>query len=252
MDLSKYRMTFDIHTHTVYSHGFLKPHGKGTIEENVRAAADKGLEAIAISDHGPGHLFYGVRRTQIPEMRREIERLKPLFPHMKIYLSVEANVVMNKGNCLDVRPGEFALYDFVIAGYHFGTRRGNMVGNFLESHGVATAGARKRLSEKNTEMMVDAVLKNKLKVLTHPGDKGEFDIGLVAKACAKQGTWMEISTWHDHMTVDEIKTAMKEDVKFIISSDAHTPERVGSFEGGLERALEAGLPIERIVNIAER
>lgn len=63
---------------------------------------------------------------------------------------------------------------------------------------------------------------------------------------------MEISTWHSHLTVEEIRTAMKEDVKFVISSDAHTPDRVGSFEGGLARAFEAGLPLERIVNIEER
>ena len=75
---------------------------------------------------------------------------------------------------------------------------------------------------------------------------------LIAKACAKKGTWMEISTWHDHMTVEEIRIAMKEDVKFIISSDAHTPDRVGSFIGGLERAFEAGLPLDRIVNVVER
>ena len=43
---------------------------------------------------------------------------------------------------------------------------------------------------------------------------------------------------------------MKEDVRFIISSDAHKPERVGTFEGGLKRALAAGLDPERIVNIA--
>ncbi|MEI3518260.1 MAG: hypothetical protein V8R14_02020 [Clostridia bacterium] len=38
---------------------------------------------------------------------------------------------------------------------------------------------------------------------------------------------MEINTWHGHMTVDEIKIAAQvEGVKFIISSDAHTPDRV--------------------------
>ena len=62
---------------------------------------------------------------------------------------------------------------------------------------------------------------------------------------------MEISTWHSHLTVEEIKIAMKEDVQFIISSDAHTPNRVGSFTGGLMRAAEAGLDLNRIVNVEE-
>ena len=92
--------------------------------------------------------------------------------------------------------------------------------------------------------------RNRLKILTHPGDKGDFDIERIARACGETGTWMEISTWHSHLTVEEIRTAMKDErVQFVISSDAHTPDRVGSFRGGLDRALEAGLPTERIVNI---
>ena len=38
-------------------------------------------------------------------------------------------------------------------------------------------------------------------------------------------------------------------VNFIISSDAHTPDRVGDFKAGIERAEEAGLDLSRIVNI---
>ena len=252
MDASKYRMTFDIHTHTTFSHGTIRPHGKGTIEENVQAAIDQGLSEIAISDHGPGHLFYGMKRKDVPVMRAEIQRLREKYPQIRIWLSVEANVINNGGNCLDVRPEEMDQFDFVLAGYHFGTRKGHMLGNFRDAHHLSLPGERKRLLRDNTEMTVNAVLRNNLKVLTHPGDKGQFDMELIAKACAKKGTWMEISTWHDHMTVEEIRIAMKEDVRFIISSDAHTPDRVGSFIGGLERAFEAGLPLDRIVNVVER
>ena len=64
---------------------------------------------------------------------------------------------------------------------------------------------------------------------------------------------MEINNSHKHMSVDEIKIAMKEkDVKFVIGSDAHSPEWVGTFEKGLARAFEAGLSVDRIVNIVER
>ena len=98
-------------------------------------------------------------------------------------------------------------------------------------------------------MTIAALYENDLKILTHPGDKGRFDIAAIAKACEETETLMEISTWHSHLTVEEIKTAAKADVKFVVSSDAHTPDRVGSFAGGVERALQAGLDIERIVNI---
>ena len=47
----QYRMTYDHHTHTIYSHG------KGTIEDNVKTAAAKGLSSIAITDHGVVQAF---------------------------------------------------------------------------------------------------------------------------------------------------------------------------------------------------
>lgn len=252
IDFSKYRMTFDFHTHTIYSPGIIKPHGKGLMEENVQEAIRKGLSAIAISDHGPGHFLYGEKREKIPEMQAEIQRLREKYPEIQIYLSVEANVMKYHDNWLDLLPEEFDNYDFVLAGYHFGTFHANMVGNWLDNMGLRLPGTRNALMGVNTEMNVNAIRRNNLKLLTHPGDKGKVDMAAVAKACAETDTWMEISTWHSHLTVEEIRIAMKEDVKFVISSDAHTPDRVGSFEGGLARAFEAGLPLDRIVNVVEK
>ena len=63
---------------------------------------------------------------------------------------------------------------------------------------------------------------------------------------------MEINMKHPHLTTEEIRVAAKRDVKFIISSDAHRPENVGLYEGGLQRALAAGLDPGRIVNIRRR
>ena len=65
--IKQYRMVYDHHTHTIYSHG------KGTILDNVRAAAAaKGIRSIAITDHGPGHLTYGIKMEQLPQMRKDI------------------------------------------------------------------------------------------------------------------------------------------------------------------------------------
>ena len=77
-----YIMTFDYHTHTVYSHG------KGTIRDNVEEARRKGLSEIAISDHGPGHLTYGIKRSAIPKMREEIDRINSEYDDIKVYLRV--------------------------------------------------------------------------------------------------------------------------------------------------------------------
>lgn len=235
----EYIMTFDYHTHTVFSHG------RGSIRDNVQEARSKGLEAIAISDHGPGHLTYGIKRSALPEMRNQIDELNKEFDDIDIYLSVEANI-LKTGNHLDVTKDEFKDYDFVIGGYHYGVTKGYCISNWLSNRGIMNF---KKLMVKNTDMTVKAIYENDLKILTHPGDKGPFDTMELAKACSDRGTWMEISTHHKNLTVEQIKISAKTDVLFVISSDAHIPQRVGTFEGGLARAMEAGLDPERIVNI---
>lgn len=256
IDFSKYRMTFDYHTHTLYSPGVTRftPHGKGTMEENVQAAISKGLDEIAISDHGPGHMFYGMKKSKIGEMQDEILRLREKYPHIKIHFSVESNILFRKkGNCLDLSNDAAEEFDFILAGYHLGTRGSNMIGNWSDNHKLTFPNEKRRLLRENTFMTLKALRENNIKILTHPGDKGMFDIELIARACAEQGTWMEINNTHKHMSVDEIKIAMKEkDVKFVIGSDAHSPEWVGTFEKALARAFEAGLTIDRIVNIVEK
>ena len=98
-------------------------------------------------------------------------------------------------------------------------------------------------------MILRALYENKIDILTHPGDKGPFDIEDIAKACADTGTLIEINGKHTHLTVEEIKIAARYEVSFVIGSDAHIPEKVGEFKEQLSRALHAGLDPERIVNI---
>lgn len=247
--IAKYRMVFDHHTHTIYSHG------KGTIEDNVKEAVAKGLESIAITDHGPGHLTYGIDRNKLPEMRAEIDALQGKYPQIKILLGVEANTLRMEP-FLDVAPEERTYYDILLAGYHFGILHAGMVPNYLNKHAGLFGGEQSGLKVKNTAMILDALYYNEehgnhIDVLTHPGDKGPFDIADIARACADTGTFIEINDKHHHLTVEEIKLAAAFDVKFIIGSDAHIPTKVGSFEGPLKRAFEAGLEPERIVNIKE-
>lgn len=257
-----YRMMFDYHTHTTYSHGTIRPHGKGTVEENVQAAIERGLTELAISDHGPGHVFYGIKRNKIDDLRRDIDESQKKHPEIKLWMSCETNLV-DTGNHLDVSPEEAKKFDFLIGGYHYGVPGCHSVQNWLLARrhyqmggdnglDMETSARYEKMREINTEMYIKALRENDLRILTHPGDKGPVDIREIAKVCAETDTWMEINTWHMHLTTEEIKIAMQEDVKFVISSDAHSPNRVGSYLKGLERAFEAGLDPERIVNIARK
>ena len=239
---SQYRMIYDHHTHTTFSHG------KGSIEDNVKVAVEKGLKSIAITDHGPGHLTYGIDREKIKVMREEIERLKLVYPQIEILLGVEANT-LRVAPYIDLTEEDKKELDIVLAGYHFGILRAGMIPNYINSHTGLLGGEGSSLKVANTAMILNALYENDIAVLTHPGDKGPFDIEDIAKACADTDTMIEINAKHKHLTIDEIKIASKYDVKFVIGSDAHISSKVGSFEEPLMRALQAGLDPERIINI---
>ena len=181
-------------------------------------------------------------------MRAEIDRLKEVYPEIDLYLSVEANV-LNCGNHVDVNAEDLKYLDFLHAGYHYGVLHGYCVGNWLDFRHAYPESWGKKMLVKNTDMCVKCIYENDLKIFTHPGDKGRFDIDEIAKACEDKGTWLEINMKHPFLDYEGIKTASKYDVSFVISSDAHRPENVGLYEGGLGRAYIARLDFDRIVNI---
>lgn len=254
----RFHMRYDVHTHTTFSHG------KGSIEDNVKVAVEKGLSMIGIADHGPGHVTYGVKRSDFPVMRAEIDRLKPQYPNIEIKLGVEANIINPSGH-LDISTDEEAILDYVLAGYHYGIfgeapirAAGIHVKNFWDNRwkkgkqGEPPGRGSLRQRNRNTELVIKAIHENRIWVLTHPGDKGLFDLLPIAKACEETGTLMEISTWHEAPTTDELRNLAKTEARFIISSDAHSPHRVGTFAPGLARALSAGIDPARIDNLEEK
>ena len=248
IDNIKYSLDTDLHTHTSYS----RNHSLSSIEDNVLAAREKGIRKLGISDHGPGHIFYGIRRQDVPRMREEIRMLNEKYDDIEILLGVEANIV-NKNGMLDVRPEEFPEYDYVIAGYHYGVVGRNPIGSML-NHGnnilrTKTKGESIKLMRRNTEYIVKALKKNDIAILTHPGDKAAVDLLEIAVVCAKTNTLVEINTWHSSLSAEDIKTMALTDCQFIISSDAHSADRVGDFISGVRLALDAGLDLTRIVNL---
>lgn len=224
-------------------------HGKGRIIDNVRAASERGLRELAITDHGPSD-FYGLDPKRIPEMRADIEEAMRAYPDVKVWLGVEADIV-DSANGLDVAAADFADYDFVNAGYHY-VPNCNMACNFASFHTPISQKAKEKLRKENTARIVKALENNKIKILTHPGDKAYINEEEVAAACERTGTLVEINARHKHPNADDLKIYKKYDVKFVISSDAHKPEYVGRYAESLALAFEAGIEVERIVNIEER
>ena len=235
----------DLHTHTVYSHG------KGTILENAEAASAAGLSVLGIADHGPGHKGFGMKLSDVPSMRKDIEEAKKRFPELNIRLGIEANII-NRSGALDITKEEAKLFDYVIAGYHYGVfgeepLRACLVhagGFWYRLSGTQSSAARAR----NTGLVISAIEQNDIKIISHPGEKASFDIEAIARCCEKHGVLMEINDHHSCLTTEGIRTAGRFNVSFILGSDAHYPKNVGKVDKALKRAAESGLDLSRIIN----
>jgi putative hydrolase len=244
----KYRIIGDYHTHTIYSRVGPYFHGKGKVIDNAAAAVSKGLEELAITDHGPAD-FYGLDLKNVPKVRSDIAEAAVKYPDLKIFLGVEADIV-DSPNGLDVNPEQFELFDFVNAGYHY-VPNCHMISNWLAFRFPCPAAVKEKLRRQNTEIIIRALKNNKIRILTHPGDKAYIDEHAVAKACEETGTLIEINVRHRHPDKKDLLIYAGYDVSFVIDSDAHSPDKVGRHIKSLQLAISAGISPDRIVNIRE-
>lgn len=236
----------DYHTHTIYSHG------KNTIRENVEVAIQKDLREIAITDHGPGHMLFGVKRENFKKMREEIDILNEEFKNINILLGVEANILSREGE-VDVNDEIIELTDILLVGFHYGAKPKSIRDAYdmyiLNKLYPRSNKVRNKCIRVNTEAMINAINNYNIKFITHPGAKLELDIIEIARAAGKRGTALEINSHHGHLSVEELRVAMNENVKFVINSDAHRKEDVGNVQKGISRAVEVGLNKKQILNI---
>jgi putative hydrolase len=235
----------DYHTHTRYSHG------SGTIYDNVKRASEAGLKEIAISDHGYAHLTCGVNRKKIDEIKEKIKAASDDFKDVRVLLSIEANI-LNNGGDIDITEKDYEHFDIILAGYHHVVKgkRGSFFNFFLPNHfcNVFHAVSKRRL-KKNTRAVINAVSKNRIDILTHLNYGLKTNVAEVAEACKEAGTFIELNGKRINFSRDEFLRMVKTGVRFIINSDAHSPDRVGDMSLGLK--FIEGLDFDRscIVNM---
>jgi putative hydrolase len=236
-------LTGDYHTHTIYSHG------KGTIRQNVEAAIKKGLKEIAITDHGPGHLIFKTRRENFFKMREEVDELNKEYDgKINILLGVEANIVDYRGN-IDVDQEILDILDILLVGYHYGTRMKKWV-DLYRMYAMNLFSV-ERIRQLNSDAIIGAIKKHNIDIITHLGDRMRVDIEKIAKVAKEYGTMLEINSSPNHgqLNLKNLNIAKHTGVKFVINSDAHSPERVGEVSRAMEVVKKAGLSKALIYNV---
>ena len=239
----------DFHTHTLYSHG------KGTVEENLLAGKARGLEMVAITDHGPGSVPWV--RTSLRRMRRMMDEVRfynQRLEGIRALAGVEANVVSLRGE-IDVPPDLVEELDLLLVGFHTEiiartlAEQWKIFGRTLLARHSRAAAERARADV--TQALVEIVYRHPVDIVTHPGHKVSIETAALARACARRGTAMEINAGHGFMTRAYAEIAALEGAPFVLDSDAHRPGDVGRLERALAVAQAAGLQPEQIWNARE-
>lgn len=237
----------DYHTHTKYSrHG----HGKGTVLENASVANEKGLKQIAITDHGFNHSFYGVRRRDIPDIKEDILNAKEVTG-VDILLGVEANLISLNGD-IDVNIEDFEFLDVLAMGFHKLVHMDKnqdfwklSMANIFSSPFAPS----KEKVNRNTTAFLKALDKYPIDILTHINYGFPVDALAVAKLAKEKGTYIELNGKRINISERDLDTMAGEGVKFILNSDAHTPDRVGECNEGLNLIFKLGIPLAQVANI---
>ncbi len=246
MQLNGLQLTADFHTHTILSHG------KGTIEQNVRAAIEKGLKTVAVTDHGYAHVAYGMIPRETREARREVDKLNQRYQRdIRILLGVEANLTSLDGTT-DIGREKRGYFDIVLMGHHKAVLPKTVkdfwhfiVKNELKMNRRSNRDTMRALS---TSAYIQAIEKYDIDIIVHPMYAIEIDILMLAGACRDKGTAIEINSSHVSLSDEAILLAKTTGVKFVIDSDAHIPSRVGDFQAGLDAAVRTGLTPADIIN----
>ncbi|RHT29367.1 phosphatase [Butyricicoccus sp. AM32-19] len=217
----------DLHTHTnVTDHAF------STLTEMVQAAEDRGLAAIAITNHGPTnpdgpHEWHFSNLDLIPRKIGKVTVIRGI----EFDITAPAggiNVISNKS----LKPIEFAL-----ASFH------ECMFPPVDSS-VHTAA-------------LEAILYNPyVNAFGHLGNSNfPFDHEYIISRCNDHGKIVEINNAslsirkgsHDNC-MDIARLCMKYEVPISVDSDSHICYRVGHVEGALEMLEEIGFPEELIIN----
>ena len=232
----------DYHTHTTYSHG------TGSILENAIVAKHKGLKEIAITDHGFSHFAYGMKVKDIEKMRKECMEATEKTG-VNVLLGVEANFVSMDGS-IDLNSEQIKLFDIILCGHH----RTAVPKSFKDFFQLTLANncpfkPSKQKIERNTNMILKALDKYPIDVLTHPCYKIDIDLLKVARKAKETGTKIELNGKRINFSDDMILKFNDEKIPMIINSDAHSSNKVGECNLGINKAFKLDINKDLLANV---
>jgi DNA polymerase (family 10) len=218
----------DFHMHTTYSDG------DDTLAAMIAAAAARGYEYHAISDHSAGRgRRFGMDPAAVRVQRQEIRTLSERYG---IATLCGSEVDILPDGSLDYDDGVLAELDIVIGSVHSAVRQSR---------------------DEMTARLIRACENPYLNIIGHPtgrrfdGFPGyEFDYDAVFAAAARTGTALEIDGQAARLDLPAAlaRKAKSFGVTFSLDSDAHRTGDLGATQFAVGQARRAGLVAGDVLN----
>ena len=219
----------DVHTHTVAS-----GHAYSSLQEMVHAAAEKGLQVLGITEHGPSipgtcPAIYFKNMYVVPRQMYGVQLL----------MGCEINILDTQGT-LDLEEKYLQRLDIGIAGIHEVCWQGGTV-------------------EENTRGMIQAIRNPYVHIISHLADgTAKLDFRPIVQAAAEAHTLLEINNhslapgrgkphaWENNREL--LHLCHEQGVPVILGSDAHVSFQIAEYSRVLQLVAEEGFPEELIMN----
>jgi DNA polymerase (family 10) len=224
----------DLHMHTTATDG------EDTLAEMVRVAIARGLQYIAITDHGQRvTMARGLDKRRLLKQWDDIDRLNESLaedgrPPIVVLKGIEVDMLEKGG--LDLPDDVLEKADWVVASLHYGQNQPR---------------------EQITARIIEAIENPHVSVIGHPTGRllnkrppYDVDIEAVITAAVRAGTFLEINAnpWRLDLNDHHAAAAKKAGVKIVISTDAHSTRGLDVMRCGVLQARRAGLEAGDVAN----
>lgn len=226
------RLKGDLQMHTLWSDG------TGSVREMARAAAERGYEYIAITDHSKGlKIAGGIDEQQLREQEYEIAQVNRELTNEGVRTRLLRSVELNldpRGNG-DMDPEALERLDLVLGCFHSSLRK----------------------KDDQTERYLAGLRNPSIHILGHPrGRIYNFRLGLSAEwarvfdLAADLDKAVEIDAYPDRqdLSLDLVKLAATAGCRISFGTDSHGPSQLRFIDLALASALQAGVQPDRILN----
>ena len=218
-----------LHNHTRWSDG------RGTLEEMVEAARERGHAYIAITDHSKRlAIANGLDERRLLQQLEAIDRLQEECPDITILKGSEVDIL--EDGSLDLPDEILARLDLVVGAVHI-------------AFDLPRA--------KQTRRILRAMESRWFSILAHPTQRLinerpplDLDMARIIRAARERGCFLELNATPRRVDLDDRYCLMARDEGVLVSinADAHHPMQLDHLRHGVLQARRGWLEAEQVLN----